>query len=151
MSAMAYRITIAYTTQRFIQAQIKQNQSSASLAFVSGIHRWPVKSPHKGQVTRKMPPFDDVIMGEASVVRRGSWWKSWMFSYPYELPFACLAILLYGSTIIYVARKWRICGICLRPFVMVSCLGIFVMLLDPSLYFPAHGAKATDKNATRKK
>ena len=27
-----------------------------------GIHRWPVKSPHKGPVTRKMFPFDDVIM-----------------------------------------------------------------------------------------
>ena len=27
-----------------------------------GIHRWPVNSPHKGTVTRKMFPFDDVIM-----------------------------------------------------------------------------------------
>ena len=27
-----------------------------------GIHRWPVNSPHKGPVTRKMFPFDDVIM-----------------------------------------------------------------------------------------
>ena len=27
-----------------------------------GIHRWPVNSPHKGPVTRKMIPFDDVIM-----------------------------------------------------------------------------------------
>ena len=25
--------------------------------------RWPVNSPHKGPVTRKMFPFDDVIMG----------------------------------------------------------------------------------------
>ena len=38
------------------------HQSSASLAFVRGIHRWPVDSPHKGPVTRKMFPFDDVIM-----------------------------------------------------------------------------------------
>ena len=36
--------------------------SSASLAFVRGIHRWPVNSPHKWPVTRKMLPFDDVIM-----------------------------------------------------------------------------------------
>ena len=36
--------------------------SSASLAFVRGIHRWPVNSPHKGPVTRKMFPFDDDIM-----------------------------------------------------------------------------------------
>ena len=33
-----------------------------SLAFVRGIHRWPVNSTHKGPVTRKMFPIDDVIM-----------------------------------------------------------------------------------------
>ena len=38
------------------------DQCSASLAFVRGIHRWPVDSPHKEPVTRKMFPFDDVIM-----------------------------------------------------------------------------------------
>ena len=40
----------------------ERDQSSASLAFVRGIHWWPVKSPHKGPVTRKMFPFHDVIM-----------------------------------------------------------------------------------------
>ena len=30
----------------------RKHQSSASLAFVSGIHWWPVDSPHKGPVTR---------------------------------------------------------------------------------------------------
>ena len=35
---------------------------SASLAFVREIHRWPVNSPHKVPVTRKMFPFDDVII-----------------------------------------------------------------------------------------
>ena len=40
----------------------RKHQSSASLAFVREIHRWPVISPHKGPVTRKMFPFDDVIM-----------------------------------------------------------------------------------------
>ena len=29
-------------------------KAPASLAFVWGIHRWPVNSPHKGPVTRKM-------------------------------------------------------------------------------------------------
>ena len=43
-------------------ADQRKHQSSASLAFVGGIHRWPVNSPHKGPVTRKMFPFDDVIM-----------------------------------------------------------------------------------------
>ena len=36
-----------------------------------GIHRWPVNSPHKGSVTRKKLPFDDVIMTLAGKVWRG--------------------------------------------------------------------------------
>ena len=40
----------------------KKTTSSASLAFVRGSHRWSVNSPHKGLVTRKMLPFDDVIL-----------------------------------------------------------------------------------------
>ena len=32
------------------------------MAFVRGIHQSPVNSPHKGPVTRKIFPFDDVIM-----------------------------------------------------------------------------------------
>ena len=40
----------------------KENESSASLAFVQGIHRWSVNSQHKGPVTRKMFPIDVVIM-----------------------------------------------------------------------------------------
>ena len=40
----------------------RKHQSSASLAFVGGIYRWPVNSPHKGPVTRKIFTFDDVIM-----------------------------------------------------------------------------------------
>ena len=43
-------------------AHQRKHQSSASLAFVWGIHRSPVNSPHKWPVTRKMFPFDDVIM-----------------------------------------------------------------------------------------
>ena len=43
-------------------ADQKGLQSSESLAFVRGIHRWPVGCPHKGLMTRKMFPFDDVIM-----------------------------------------------------------------------------------------
>ena len=43
-------------------ADQSKHQSSALLAFVRGFHRWPVNSPHKGPVTRKRFPFDDVIM-----------------------------------------------------------------------------------------
>ena len=40
----------------------RKNQSSVPLVFVRGIHRWPVNSPHKGPVTPKVFPFDDVII-----------------------------------------------------------------------------------------
>ena len=46
----------------YSDADQRKHQSSASLAFVRGIHRWPMNSPHKGPVTRKMFPFDDVTM-----------------------------------------------------------------------------------------
>ena len=43
-------------------ADQRKHQSSASPTFVRGSHRGPVNFPHKGPVTRKMFPFDDVIM-----------------------------------------------------------------------------------------
>ena len=64
MSTMAPEITsltIVCSTV-YSDADQRKHQSSASLAFVWGIHRWPVNSPHKGPVTRKVFPFDDVIM-----------------------------------------------------------------------------------------
>ena len=63
MSTMVSQITsLTIVYSNVIHAQIKENQNSASPAFLGGIHRWPVNSPHKGPVTRKMFPFDDVIM-----------------------------------------------------------------------------------------
>ena len=46
----------------YLSADKRKHQSSASLSFVRGIHRWPVNSPHKRPVIRKMFPFDDVIV-----------------------------------------------------------------------------------------
>ena len=43
-------------------ANQQEYQRPTSLAFVRGIHRWPVNSPHKGPVTWKRFPFDDVTM-----------------------------------------------------------------------------------------
>ena len=64
MSTIASQITsltIVYSTV-YSGADQSKRQSSASLAFVWGIHRSPVNSPHKWPVTRKMFPFDDVII-----------------------------------------------------------------------------------------
>ena len=54
-------LTSVYSTD-YSGADQSKHQSSASLAFVWGIHRGPVNSPHKWPVTRKMFPFDDAIM-----------------------------------------------------------------------------------------
>ena len=53
----------------------RKHQSSASLDFVRRIRRWPVYSPHKGPVTRKMFPFDDIIMHLPSLMY--SSWSSY--------------------------------------------------------------------------
>ena len=54
-------LTIVYSTV-YSNTDQRKHQSSASLAFVWGIHRGSVNSRHKWPVTRKMFPFDDVIM-----------------------------------------------------------------------------------------
>ena len=64
MGAIASQITsltIVYSNV-YSDADQRKHKSSASLAFVWGIHRGPVNSPHQWPVTRKMSPFDDVIM-----------------------------------------------------------------------------------------
>ena len=70
MSAIAQitSLTTVYSTV-YSGADQRKHQSSASLAVVRGIHRWPMNSPHKGPVTRKMFPFDDVIM-------LNKWWPT---------------------------------------------------------------------------
>ena len=64
MSAMASQITSLTIVHSSVYsgADQRKHQSSSSLAFVRGIHRWPVNSPHKGPVTRKMFPYDDILM-----------------------------------------------------------------------------------------
>ena len=52
----------------WLGADQRKHQSSASLAFVRGIHRTSVNSPHKATVTRKMFPFYDVIMYQSASV-----------------------------------------------------------------------------------
>ena len=61
MTSQITSLTIVYSSV-YSDADQRKHQSSASLAFVRGIHRWPVNSPRKWPVTRKMFPFDDVIM-----------------------------------------------------------------------------------------
>ena len=61
MASQITSLTIVYSTI-YSGADQRKYQSSAALAFVRWIHRGPVNSPHKWLVTRKIFPFDDVIM-----------------------------------------------------------------------------------------
>ena len=64
MSTMASQITsvsiICWTIYSVVEQ--RKHQSSVSLAFVREIHQWLVDSPHKGLATRKMFPFDGIVM-----------------------------------------------------------------------------------------
>ena len=64
MSTMASQITILTIAYSIVYSDVDQrkHQSPASMAFVRGIHRSPVNSLHKGPVTQKMFPFNDVII-----------------------------------------------------------------------------------------
>ena len=67
MTMLASQITSLTVVYSIVYSGVNQrkHQSSASLAFVREIHRGPVNFPHKWPVTRKMFPFDDVIMSRA--------------------------------------------------------------------------------------
>ena len=53
MASQIISLTIVYSIV-YSGVDQRKHQSPASLAFVRGIHRWPVNSPHKRPVTRKM-------------------------------------------------------------------------------------------------
>ena len=72
MASQITSLTIVYSAV-YSGADQRKHQSSASLAFVWGIHRSPVNSPHKWPVMRKMFPFDDVIMSKTKRLRSILW------------------------------------------------------------------------------
>ena len=96
MSAMTSQVTslaIVYSTV-YSGTDERTHQSSASLAFVRGIHQWPVNSPHKGPVSWKMFPLDDVI-----IVRSNG---------ACCLPaFAGVTIMVPGPVVKSLQRFWR--------------------------------------------
>ena len=83
MSEIASQITsltIVYSTVH-LGADQSKHQSSASLAFVREIHRWPVNFPHKWPVTRKKIPFDDVIMVYLALLTVADIWLTFSSQY----------------------------------------------------------------------
>ena len=77
MASQITSLTVVYSTV-YSGTYRRKHQSSASLALVRGIHRWPMNFPHKGPVTRIMFPFDGVIVLEGNLSnRRDSCCKRW--------------------------------------------------------------------------
>ena len=83
MASQITSLTIVYSTV-YSGADQRKHQSSASLAFVWGIHRSPVNSPHKGPVTRKMFHLMTsswfwrvIVCGHARGAERPRYWVEW--------------------------------------------------------------------------
>ena len=109
MNTMASQITslaIVYLTV-YSGADQRKHQNSASLDSVRGIHRWPVNFLHKGPVTRKMFPFDDVIM---------RWWAQ-------NVPWGSAASPGYQQPRHWL---WRINGVVSSMRKYSNCLRYFI-------------------------
>ena len=100
MGTMAFQITSltsVYSTV-YSGADQRKHQNSAALAFVWEIHRGPVNSPHKWPVTRKMFPFDDIIM--------------YIMLYPFNTTHNCIEQCIYKFRAVAPGKTpyfaWRI-------------------------------------------
>ena len=99
-------LTFVYSTV-YSDADQRKHQNSASLAFVWGIHRRPVNSPHKWPVTRKMFPFDEVIMFIHywwTIMGMATWYSKLIDICIYQ----CISALLNSITIVRVGVGRRI-------------------------------------------
>ena len=94
MASQGISLNIVYSSV-YSGADQRKHQSSASLAFVRGIHRGPVNSPHKWPVTRKMFPFNDVIMYKTN-------WNNCFCGGP------CPGIIITMTPTTHLYRNWSI-------------------------------------------
>ena len=112
-----------------------KHQGSTSMAFVRGIHQWPVN--HKGTVTRNLFPFDDVIIQatEQWAIINSFYWQFlfyWKFIRDLMIPWSrqpYFLDLIPTNTItpwkiIQLIWRWtnRVCK-CGRPFRTASEIG----------------------------
>ena len=73
-----------------------------------GIHRWTVNSPHKGPVTRKMFPFDDVIMDDS--VCKGSDAAQYVIILLVYVEYVTKSRLIYFNLVLNVVQWWKYSG-----------------------------------------
>ena len=121
MSAMAsqiFGVSIVYSTV-CSGADQRKHQSSVSLAFVWRIHRQLVNSPQKEPATRKMFPFDDVIMciyqniktnfaddrETSGIIEYNNFLVRWIFR-PYYLTILCICTRIVWYDMIWYDMIW---------------------------------------------
>ena len=120
MGSQITSLTIVYSTVHSGTDQ-RKHQSSALLAFVRGIHRRPVISPYKWPATRKMFPFDDVIMIHTHMC----------ILYTYTSVHTCAWAKMNTSTFIHTYIHLCICTqshtcICIRTFTNASAVSTYI-------------------------
>ena len=79
----------------------RKQQGFASLAFVRGIHRWPVNSSHKGPVTRTLLPFHDVIMSRPILC-----WDIWTYLQVFSRYMIATSSIGYCSNVSIALGNW---------------------------------------------
>ena len=133
ISVVASQITSISTVSLTVcsGAHQRKHNSSASLAFEWGIHRWPVDSSHKWPITWKKISFDDGIMRHPIGNVTCTWLHKMcpliMVSFPDEWSHEnCLAHL----RIILILWIWRI--YCCRQQMNENIIKIFNWELRPT-------------------
>ena len=115
MSAMASQSNVSIGCSAVCSgADQRKHQSSAALVFVMGIHRWSVGSPYMyiGPVTRKMFPFDDVIMRDRTIrIRIFCVFRNESITISSWILFRCIPLghcmcYLYNSTLNSAVNPW---------------------------------------------
>ena len=145
MSAMASQITsftIVYWTV-YSDADQRKHQSSVSLAFVRGIHRGPVNSPHKWPATRKMFPFHDVIMTMAAVALI-PWFAYWEYNIGRSLSSMC-----NDSTVCAISEKWTNIYISIYVFSAINQRSGYMATTKTtncSITFPCHWLPSSENH-----
>ena len=138
MTMLASQITSLTVVYSIVYSGVNQrkHQSSASLAFVREIHRGPVNFPHKWPVTRKMFPFDDVIMCcvvlwlcYSSVITSFNTLRSWQNGH-YFLNGIFKCIFLNGNVWISIRISLRF--VCQGPFNNIPAMVQIMVCRRPS-------------------
>ena len=121
MNTIASQITSVSVVYSTICSGTKQrkHQSSITLAFVWEIHRWPVNSPHRGPVTWKIFPFDDVITLPMLFV--------WVTCITYDM-----LVYLHIETNDIILILWASCAVLLRRRQVTAMTSRFTCQLSVS-------------------